>query len=218
MICNREIFWFLVGKCYKLAFLVETPLWKTSMPLRDTFETAKAPSQHWKNRRASKRHPSNTMTLTLKRLGTPNTRGVIIDPRVPFFTNIGNPKNERVQSGWTRGLSEIPQVELKSMIFGGSQKYEDMCEKVEVFANFRGLRTFKSCLVWRKLETLGILKCSGMFAAYHDVRLPDVLNDSDDEATLHPAACWQEMRRSHVDIRQPLSSPESLKIHDHPRA
>ena len=52
-----------------------------------------------------------------------------------------------------------------------------------------------------------------MFAAYHDVRLPDVLNDSDDEATLHPAGCWQEMRRSHVDIRQPLSSPESLKIH-----
>ena len=42
----------------------------------------------------------------------------------------------RVPSGWTRGL---PQVELKSMIFGVS-KYEDMCEKVEVFGNFRGLR------------------------------------------------------------------------------
>ena len=129
MICNREIFWFLVGKCYKLAFLVETPLWKTSMPLRDTFETAKAPSQHLKNRRASKRHPSNTMTLTLKRLGTPNTRGVIIDLRVPFFTNIGNPKNERVQRGWTRGLSEIPQVELKSMILGGLKNMKRCAKK-----------------------------------------------------------------------------------------
>ena len=51
-----------------------------------------------------------------------------------------------------------------------------MCEKVEVFANFRGLRTFKCS---RDPKMVGDV-C--------DVRLPDVLNDSDDEASI-PAGC-----------------------------